>query len=65
MIVKLDIRVTTPDTESNFVPCLLNTDNVVSVIPSGIEGVLNVEMVGGTKVMARTEYAVFQSASRK
>lgn len=39
-----------------YVPCLINPDNINTVIPSGIDGVLQISMIGqpGTSLVRAT-----------
>ena len=50
-LIKVNMRCKYHDKDKDeemtmYVPCLLNTDNINTVIPSGIEGVLQVGCVG-------------------
>lgn len=61
MLIKVSMRVTIKDPEkpdrevTDYVDCLLNTDNACSAIPSGIEGVLALIMNSGQTHLVRAE----------
>ena len=60
MIIKTKVRLKNPDDgEFTYEDALINTDHVMTVLPSEFPSVVTVVMPGGNNLLVRTGYETF------